>query len=159
MTTSPNHAAPRRPGSGGAPTGFEPHPGRGRFNAAFFWAMGGYLDWQMRKHTGRVFADLPPRVVELGPGVGANLRYLPAGAHLTAIEPNPYMHQRLQRAARRAGVALEIRSVDGERIDLPDGHLAGVIEAAGFAQVDIRPYRLRSPFLSFNPQIAGTAGV
>jgi SAM-dependent methyltransferase len=211
----------------GAPEGFETHPARGRFNAAFFWGMGGYINWHMRKQKARVFADLPSNVVELGSGVGANLRYLQAGARLTAIEPNPYMHARLRKAAHRRGVELEIRSVVGERIDLPDASaeavisslvlctvgdpaavlaevrrilrpggrfsfaehvvakphtftrwlqrilrrpwawvfegcscerdLAGLISSAGFADVDIHPYRIHSPFVPFNSHIAGSA--
>ena len=210
-----------------APEGFEAHAARGRFNSAFFWLMGGHINWHMRKPKARVFADLPPTVVELGSGVGANLRYLPAGSRLIAIEPNPYMHKRLRRAARRRGVDLEIRTVVGERIDLPDGSaeavisslvlcsvrdpaavlaevrrilkpggrfsfaehvvakrrtptrwsqrilrrpwawtfegcfcerdLAAVIRSAGFASVDIRPYRIHSALLPFNTHIAGTA--
>jgi SAM-dependent methyltransferase len=112
-----------------APQRFEVNPARGRFNSAFFSVMGGYIHWHMYKHKARAFADLPPNVVELGPGVGANLRYLPAEAHLIAIEPNPYMHARLRRAARRRGVELEIRRVVGERIDLPDARAEAVISS------------------------------
>jgi SAM-dependent methyltransferase len=108
---------------------FTPHPARGRFNSIFFSAMGGYLNWHVRKHKAKVFADLSYNVVELGPGVGANLRYLPAGARLIAIEPNPYMHARLQRAARRRGVDLQLRSVVGEHIDLPDSAADTVISS------------------------------
>ena len=35
--------------------------------------------------------------------------------------------------------------------------LAGLLRAAGFARVDLEPYRLHSPFLTFNTQIAGVA--
>jgi len=35
--------------------------------------------------------------------------------------------------------------------------LAGLLRAAGFARVDIRPYRLHTPFITFNTQIAGVA--
>src|SRR5690348_11543904 len=103
-TTRPVH------GTTSVPDGFAAHPARGRFNSAFFSVMAGYINWHMGKRKAAAFADLPPDVVELGSGAGANLRYLPAGAHLTAIEPNPYMHARLRRAARRHGVDLEIRS-------------------------------------------------
>ena len=189
--------------------------------------MGGYINVHMSKHKKRVFADLPAGVVELGAGVGANLRYLPKHAHLTAIEPNPHMHARLSRAAARHGVSVEIRDVVGERIDLPDASadavisslvlctvsdpaavvaevrrilrpggrfsfaehvvakrrtptrwvqrlvrrpwayvfegcscerdIAQVIRSAGFATVDITPYRIHSPFVPFNTHIAGTA--
>jgi SAM-dependent methyltransferase len=112
-----------------APEGFDANPARGRFNSTFFSSMGGYINWHMHKRKATAFADLPPNVVELGSGVGANLRYLPAGARLIAIEPNPYMHARLRRAARRRGVELEIRSVVGERIDLPDASAETVISS------------------------------
>lgn len=112
-----------------APEGFDANPARGRFNSAFFWGMGGYINWHMHTSKAKVFVDLPPTVVELGSGVGANLRYLPSDAHLIAIEPNPYMHARLRRAARRRDVDLEIRSVVGERIDLPDASAEAVISS------------------------------
>ena len=108
---------------------FADHPVRGRFNSAFFWAMGGYLDWHLRHQKATAFADLPPTVVELGSGVGANLRYLPDGARLIAIEPNPHMHTRLRRAARARVVDNEIRSVVAERIDLPDASADAVISS------------------------------
>ena len=57
------------------------------------------------------------------------MRYLPVDARLIAIEPNPYMHTRLRRAARSRGVDLEIRSVVGERIDLPDASADAVISS------------------------------
>lgn len=225
MTTS----TPGRAASTGttASAEFAANPGRGRFNSAFFSAMDGYINCHLHERKARAFAELPRNVVELGSGVGANLRYLPAGAHLTAIEPNPYMHARLRRAAQRYEVDLEIRSVLGEHIDLPDGStdavisslvlctvsdpaavlaevrrilrpggrfsfaehvaaapgsptrwaqrimrrpwawvfegcscerdLTSLITAAGFASVDIVPYRIRSPFVPFNTHIAGTA--
>jgi SAM-dependent methyltransferase len=127
MTTPTKQPVPVTTTRSRAPQEFDAHPGRGRFNSAFFWLMGGYIDWHMRK--GKAFADLPSTVVELGAGAGANMRYLPAGAHLVAIEPNPYMHTRLRRAARAGGVDLEIRSVVGERIDLPDSSADAVISS------------------------------
>jgi len=208
-------------------TGFEVHSARGRFNAAFFSLIGPYLEWNLRKHKRRVFAGLPQEVVELGSGVGANLRYLPAGATLIAIEPNRPMHRRLRAAAERRGVHLDLHDCVAERTDLPDHCVDSVISslvlcsvinpaevlaeirrilrpggtfrfvehvaaptgtatralqrafrrpwawtfegcscerdleslvcAAGFASVDIAPYRLHTPFVWFNTHIAGTA--
>ena len=209
------------------PTGFRSHAGRGRLNAAFFRTMGPYLEWNLRKRKRRVFAGLPHHVVEMGSGVGANLRYLSAEATLVAVEPNRYMHRRLQAAARRSGVHLDLRAQSAERTDLPDHSVDTVISslvlcsvddpaavlaeirrilrpggtyrfvehvgaprrtvtraaqrllrrpwawtfegcscerdleqlvrAAGFATVAIDRYRLHTPFLPFNTQIAGTA--
>jgi SAM-dependent methyltransferase len=129
MTTSTTRPVPVTTVHSLAPEGFPANPARGRFNSAFFSVMGGYINWHMHKRKAKAFADLPPNVVELGSGAGANLRYLPAGARLVAIEPNPYMHARLRRAAGRRGVELEIRSVVGERIDLPDASTETVISS------------------------------
>ncbi|MEO8095866.1 MAG: class I SAM-dependent methyltransferase [Pseudolysinimonas sp.] len=132
MTTGPRQPATVTITSTSAPEeieGFDVHPARGRFNSGFFWVMGGYLDRHMRTRKSTAFADLPPTVVELGAGVGANMRYLPVHTRLIAIEPNPYMHARLRRAARVRGVDLEIRSVVGERIDLPDASADAVISS------------------------------
>ncbi|GLY98516.1 class I SAM-dependent methyltransferase [Actinoplanes sp. NBRC 103695] len=208
-------------------TGFELHRARGPFNAAFFSVLGPYIEWNVRRQKRRVFAGLPRTVVELGPGVGANLRHLHPGTTLVAIEPNVAMHRRLRAAAERRGVRLDLRDRVAERTGLPDRSadsvisslvlctvsdpaevlaevrrvlrpggtfrfvehvaardgsptralqralrrpwawvfegcscerdLAGLVRAAGFARVDIEPYRLHSPFVSFNTQIAGVA--
>ena len=208
-------------------TGFEVHAARGPFNAAFFSVMGPNLEWNLRRHKRRVFADLPRTVVELGSGVGANLRYLPTGSTLIALEPNPHMHRRLRAAAERRGVHLDLRERGAERTGLP-GHsvetvisslvlctvtdpaevlaevrrvlrpggtfrfvehvaarpgtptrrlqramrrpwgwtfegcscerdLTASLRAAGFARVDVEPFRLHTPFITFNTQIAGIA--
>jgi SAM-dependent methyltransferase len=196
-------------------------------NAVFFWLAGGMFDRLLRRRKRRVYADLPDTVVELGSGVGANLRYLDAGSRLIAVEPNPAMHRRLRRAAARRGVTLDLRALSAERTDLPDASaevvlsslvlcsvadpaqvlaevrrmlqpggrfvfvehvaapagtplrrlqrlvrrpwawcfegcscerdLASLVRAAGFDDVDLESYRLRSPFLPFNTQIAGVA--
>lgn len=208
-------------------TDFEAHGGRGRFNAAFFTLVGPYLEWNLRAHKRRIFGRLPQEIVELGSGVGANLRYLPADATLVAIEPNPHMHRRLQVAAERRGVRVELHECVAEHTGLPDHsvdtvisslvlctvadparvmaevrrilrpggsyhfveHVAAptrtltralqralrrpwawtfegcscerdlerVIRAAGFTDVAVERYRLRTPFVPFNTHIAGTA--
>jgi SAM-dependent methyltransferase len=206
---------------------FEQHPLRGPFNAAFFRIMDPYIEHHLRPHKQRAFAGLPHEVVELGSGVGANLRYLPRGATLIAVEPNRHMHARLRAAAAGAGVALDLRERLAESTGLPDGsaetvisslvlctvhdpaavlaevrrilrpggtfrfveHVAapdgtptrlaqrvlrrpwawtfegcscerdleGALRAAGFARVDVERYRVHTPFLPFNTQIAGVA--
>jgi SAM-dependent methyltransferase len=208
-------------------TAFHAHPVRGPMNATFFWVAGGMFERLLRPHKRRVYADLPDTVVELGAGVGANLRYLSRGSRLIAVEPNPAMHRRLRRAARRSGVHLDLRQVPAEQTDLPDASadvvlsslvlcsvadpgqvlaevrrvlrpggrfvfvehvaapegtalrrlqrlvrgpwgwcfegcscerdLATLVRGAGFGTAEIESYRLRSPFLPFNTQIAGVA--
>ena len=85
---------------------FEQHALRGRFNAAFFHVMEPALRRSLGARKERVFAGLPHAVVELGSGAGANLRYLPAGATLVAVEPNIHMQTRLRMEALRYGIHL-----------------------------------------------------
>jgi SAM-dependent methyltransferase len=206
---------------------FRPNRVRGPVNAAFFWLARGMFDRLLGPHKRRLLVDLPATVVELGSGVGANLRYLQPGTTLVAVEPNPAMHPRLRQEARRRGVRLDVHAVPAERLDLPDASVEVVVSSlvlctvadpaqvlaevrrvlrpggrfvfvehvaaaegtrlrrlqgwvrrpwawcfegcscerdlgsalggAGFASVDVERYRLRSPFLPFNPQIAGVA--
>jgi SAM-dependent methyltransferase len=208
-------------------TAFEVNRARGPFNAAFFSVLGPYIERSLRARKRDLFAGLPQTVVELGSGVGANLRYLPAGSTLVAVEPNVPMHRRLRAAAERRGVRLDLRERRAEHTDLPDASvdcvisslvlctvadpaevlaevrrilrpggtyrfvehvaapagtptrwlqravrtpwawtfegcscerdLASELRAAGFARLTVEPYRLHSPFVPFNPQIAGVA--
>jgi SAM-dependent methyltransferase len=72
----------------------------------------------------------PPRplvVVEIGPGSGTNLRFLPQKTIWVGIEPNRHMHRRLQRRARVHGVRAEIRDSSAESLDLPDATADAVI--------------------------------
>jgi SAM-dependent methyltransferase len=110
-------------------TTFDANAVRGKFNAAFFTAMGGYLDWLMGSRKRRVFANLPTEIVELGPGVGANFRYLPPGTRVIAIEPNPAMHARLRARAARYKMELELHDVVGERLDLADASADMVVSS------------------------------
>jgi SAM-dependent methyltransferase len=110
-------------------TGFEQHAVRGRFNAAFFRVMDPYIEWNLRSRKQRVFSGLPREVVEIGPGVGANIRYLPAGSTLVAIEPNRYMHGPLRDAAHRHGVQLDLRERMAEQTGLPDSSADSVISS------------------------------
>jgi len=166
MTTRTRQSTTSTPTRTRASAEFVDHPGRGRFNSAFFWVMGGYINGLMHERKSAAFADLPPTVVELGSGVGANLRYLPTGARLVAIEPNPYMHTRLRRAARARGVDLEIRSVVGERIDLPDASADAVISSLVLCSVrdphavlaEVRRVLRPGGRFSFAEHVAATPG-
>ena len=111
------------------PEEYRPNRVRGPLNALFFTALDGYADHLLRRHKQALFRDLPPTVVELGPGVGANLRYLPPGTRLIAVEPNPAMHARLRERAARAQIDLDLHATVAERLDLPDGSVDAVISS------------------------------
>lgn len=108
---------------------FRPHAVRGPLNALFFSALDRYLDHLLSPRKEAVFRDLPPTVVELGPGVGANLRYLQPGTRLIAVEPNRAMHARLRERAARAQVDLELHCTVAERIELPGESVDAVISS------------------------------
>jgi SAM-dependent methyltransferase len=92
---------------------------RGRFNAWFFDVLEGYMHWKYSAIKSRLLTDVPPVLVELGPGAGANLRYFPRGTRLIAIEPNRHFHPVLRRRAQQRGIDLDLRGLAGEALDLP----------------------------------------
>ena len=108
-------------------TAYEQHAVRGRFNAAFFRAMDPYVEWNLHARKQPLFEDLPPTVVEIGPGTGANMRYLPTGSTLVAVEPNRYMHDPLRDAAASHGVRLDLHERMAEDTGLPDDSVDCVI--------------------------------
>jgi ubiquinone/menaquinone biosynthesis C-methylase UbiE len=95
------------------------NPIRGRFNAWFFAALDGYMHGKYGRIKSGLLKDAPSVVVELGPGSGANLRYLARGTRLIGIEPNKQMHSLLQRRANQFGIDLDLRGLAGEQLDLP----------------------------------------
>jgi SAM-dependent methyltransferase len=103
------------------------NPIRGRLNAGVLRVLDAYAHRVLGDHKRRLFADLPPAVVEIGPGTGANLRYYRPGTRLVAVEPNPYMHKALRTTAERDGIALDLLPSGAERIDLPDASADAVV--------------------------------
>jgi ubiquinone/menaquinone biosynthesis C-methylase UbiE len=113
------------------------NPFRGRFNAWFLAALDGYMHWKYADIKSRLFEQAPPVVVELGPGSGANLRYLPRGTRLIAIEPNRHMHPVLRRRAMQRGIDLDLRGLAGERLDLPSSSVDFVISSLVLCSVEM----------------------
>jgi SAM-dependent methyltransferase len=109
------------------PPALSPNPVRGRLNSAFFALMGGYINQRLAGHKRRILARVGGVVVEIGPGNGPNLRYLPPKTTVHAIEPNPYFHRRLERTAAAHGIDLIIHPVMGEAIDLDDASVDAVL--------------------------------
>lgn len=95
------------------------HPLRGRLVAWGFAALDSYMHRQYAEIKPRLLVPVPPIVVELGPGAGANLRYLPRGTQLIAVEPNRHMHSTLRRRARECGIDLDLRGLAANHLDLP----------------------------------------
>src|SRR5262245_35824681 len=79
-----------------------PGPGTSR-QRLFAWALahvGTKLEKFVAPYKGRLLTDLSGTVLEIGPGTGANLRYLAKErVRWLGIEPNPSMYPYLEREA------------------------------------------------------------
>jgi len=106
-------------------------PHAGLRQRVFAWALarfnGGY-ERTVLQHKRRLFADLAGTVVEIGPGSGANLRFLRADkVRWIGVEPNPFMQEYLRKEAARLGVAIDFRPGTAEHLPLPDSSADVVI--------------------------------
>ena len=84
-------------------------------------------DADYRRHKRALFADLGGAIVEIGPGTGANLAYLPRDIALTAIEPSPAMRRYLEARAAELGRSLTLLDGTAERLPLPDASVDAVV--------------------------------
>lgn len=75
----------------------------------------------------KLYRNLPTTVVEIGPGAGANFRYYPPGINVIAIEPNIALHPHLKARALKYDIALDIKPIRGEAIDLPDNSVSAIV--------------------------------
>jgi len=99
---------------------YKNNPVLGPINSWVFKVLSGYMDHLFGTSKRALFKNHPETVIEIGPGAGANMRYLRRGTNLIAIEPNIHMHANLKKSADKYGIHLEIKSLIGESIDLPD---------------------------------------
>jgi ubiquinone/menaquinone biosynthesis C-methylase UbiE len=112
------------------------NPVRGRFNSWLFDTLSGQIDRQLHQVREELLGGLRGQVAEIGAGNGPTFRYLRGYDTLHAIEPNPYFHPRLRRAATAAGINLVLRPVSGEAIDLPDDSVDAVVSSWVLCTVD-----------------------
>jgi ubiquinone/menaquinone biosynthesis C-methylase UbiE len=71
--------------------------------------------------------DVTGDVLEIGAGTGANFQYYRKGAHVVAIEPDPYMLGRAQERAANAAANIDLRQVAAEQLPFPDAAFDFVI--------------------------------
>ncbi len=109
---------------------------RGPINAFIFNALSGYMNRMFGASKRRLFKNHPETVVEIGTGAGANMRYLRRGTKLIAIEPNIYMHENLKKSANQYEINIEIKTLTGESIDLPDNSCDFVVSTLVLCSVN-----------------------
>lgn len=119
-----------------APVDFTKARRRSRFEAWLLDSSATQVHRQHGRRKAEVLGALTGRVVEIGPGTGANMRYYGPAVRVIGIEPNPGMHPRLREEAALHGVELEIRTVRGERIDVDDATADAVVGTLVLCGVD-----------------------
>jgi ubiquinone/menaquinone biosynthesis C-methylase UbiE len=79
----------------------------------------------------RAFELLGPRPGErlliVGAGTGLDLEHVPAGVEVVATDLSPAMVRRADQRARRLGLQVDCRVMDGESLEFPDAHFDKVV--------------------------------
>jgi len=97
----------------------------------FAWALARFNTKYERfaeQYKQQLFSELSGTVLEIGPGAGANLRYLARpNVHWIGVEPNPFMAKYLKEQATKLGIKIEIRPGTAERLPAEGGSIDAVI--------------------------------
>lgn len=109
---------------------------RERLDACLLNLLEGLMHRAYGKKKRVLFRRLPARIVEIGPGTGANLRYYAPGTSILAVEPNRAMHANLLARAAQKGIDVKIKAVRGEQLDLPADSVDAVVGTFVLCTVD-----------------------
>ena len=75
------------------------------------------------------------KILEVGVGTGKNMPYYPKGRKLTAIDLSAKMLRRARRRAERLGIAVDLRQMDVQALDLPAKSFETVVASFVFCSV------------------------
>lgn len=97
--------------------------------------IGRYYEPLLASRKRELLSPLQGTVVEIGPGLGVNLRYYRSGVRWIGLEPNHHMHRRLRQEAKRCGIEAELRTACAEITGLPGGSVDAVVSTLVFCSV------------------------
>ena len=121
----------------------------------FAWALARFNKKYERfasKYKQQLFKNLTGTVVEIGPGTGANLRYLdPAKVTWIGVEPNTFMQPYLHQEANRLGMPIEIRVPAGEALPIAHESADAVISTLVLCCVDSQQRALQEVLRVLKP--------
>jgi len=100
---------------------------RRRLFARYYDRFQAGYDAYISERKRELFRDLHGTVLEIGPGTGANLAYVPPDVRWIGVEPNPHMHEHLRDKARAAGVTAEFRTASAQGMEADDGSVDAVV--------------------------------
>jgi ubiquinone/menaquinone biosynthesis C-methylase UbiE len=88
--------------------------------ARFFDRLSGMMEKDVGVHRDELLAGLSGRVIEIGAGNGMNFRHYPtAVAEVVAVEPEPYLRTKAERAARDAPVPVAVTAGVADELEFP----------------------------------------
>lgn len=106
---------------------FRKHPLIGKFNS---WLLAKFEE-DFHEETGQMKSErmknLKGTVVEIGPGNGINLRYYPEGVKVIAVEPNPFMHDRLREHASLSKADVELKGEFLHNLNIESNSIDSVV--------------------------------
>lgn len=76
-----------------------------------------------------------PRVLEAGVGTGKNIPYYPPDVSVTAIDFSPRMLERARQRAEKEGREVDLRLMDAQHLEFPDGSFDTVVATFVFCSV------------------------
>ena len=86
-----------------------------------------------------LFANLEGTVVEIGPGTGVNLPYVPDGLRWIGLEPNPHMHGYIREQLAGREIEADLRVDPAQDTGLKDDSVDAVISTLVLCSVpDVR---------------------
>ncbi len=111
---------------------------RRRYNrsARFYDAEQAMMDRVAVRWRREIWSRVPGgEVLEVGVGTGANMRFYPAGAHVTAIDIAENMLTRATARASKLGLSVDLSRMDAQHLDFADARFDTVVATFVFCSV------------------------
>jgi ubiquinone/menaquinone biosynthesis C-methylase UbiE len=111
--------------------------------ARFFDRLSRLMEREAGRHRDELLAGLAGRVVEIGAGNGINFAHYPNSVNeVIALEPEAYLRQKAQRAARDAPVPVNVRAGVAAALPLNDASVDGAVASLVLCTVPDLPAAL-----------------